>query len=232
MTDASNALRAAKQRAAIEAVDRVESGMVVGLGSGSTAAFALEELARRLGTGELRDIVGIPTSSATHQQAVLNGVPVGTLEQYPVVHVTIDGADEVSPDGDLIKGLGVALLREKIVAVASRRLVIVVDETKLVDRLGTRAPLPVEVVHFGAGAQLAAFRQLGAEPTIRQGPDGRPYRTDEGHLIVECRFADGIANPAAMARALRARPGVVETGLFLGMHPDVVVGRVSAGGRP
>jgi ribose 5-phosphate isomerase A len=224
----SDALREAKRRAAVEAVSRVESGMVVGLGSGSTAAFALVELARRLGTGELRDIVGIPTSSVTHQQAVLNGVPVGTLEQYPVVSLTIDGADEVSPDGDLIKGLGGALLREKIVATASRQLIIVVDETKLVERLGTRAPLPVEVVQFGAGTQLAAFRALGAEPAIRKGPDGLPFRTDEGHLIVECRFAAGIPNPGALARALRARPGVVETGLFLGMHPEVVVWRISA----
>jgi ribose 5-phosphate isomerase A len=221
----SDPVREAKRQAAIEAVSHIASGMVVGLGSGSTAAFALEELARRLGAGELRDIVGIPTSNATHQQAVLLGVPLGTLEEHPVVDLTIDGADEVDPDGELIKGMGGALLREKIVATASRRLIIVVDESKLVPRLGTRAPLPVEVVAFGASTQLGALRALGADPVIRREPDGLPYRTDEGHLLIECRFADGIASPATVARVLRARPGVVETGLFLGMHPTVIVGR-------
>jgi ribose 5-phosphate isomerase A len=222
----SDPMREAKRQAAIEAVSHIESGMVVGLGSGSTAMFALEELARRLGTGALHDIVGIPTSNATHQEAVLRGVPLGIFDEHPVVDLTIDGADEVDPDGDLIKGLGGALLREKIVAAASRRLIIVVDETKLVSRLGTRAPLPVEVVPFGFGTQITAFRALGAEPVVRKGSDGRPFRTDEGHMIIECRFADGIPDPAAVARALRARPGVVETGLFLGMHPDVIVGKL------
>jgi ribose 5-phosphate isomerase A len=220
----SDTVREAKRQAAIKAVSLVESGMVVGLGSGTTAALALEELARRLGTGAVRDIVGIPTSNATHQQAVLLGVPLGTLDEHPVVDLTIDGADEVDPDGELIKGMGGALLREKIVATASRRLVIVVDESKLVPRLGTRAPLPVEVVAFAAGTQLAAFRALGADPVIRKGRDGVPFRTDEGHLLIECRFPGGISSPATLAGNLRARPGVVETGLFLGMHPTVIVG--------
>jgi len=221
----SDPAREAKRQAALEAVSHIESGMVVGLGTGSTAALMLEELARQLGAGELRDIVGIPTSNATHQHAVLLGVPLGTLEDHPVVDLTVDGADEVDPDGELIKGMGGALLREKIVATASRRLVIAVDESKLVPRLGTRSPLPVEVVAFGAGTQLGALRALGADPVIRKGPDGLPFRTDEGHLLIECRFADGISSPATVARVLRARPGVVETGLFLGMHPTVIVGR-------
>jgi ribose 5-phosphate isomerase A len=224
----SDTVRDAKRQAAIEAVSLIEPGMVVGLGSGTTAAFALEELARRLGDGTVRDIVGIPTSNATHQQAVLLGIPLGTLDEYPVVDLTIDGADEVDPDGELVKGMGGALLREKMVAAASRRLVIVVDESKLVPRLGTRAPLPVEVVRFGAGTHLAALRALGAEPALRRGSDGQPFRTDEGHLLIECRFADGISNPSTVARVLRARPGVVETGLFLGMHPTVIIGRPGA----
>jgi ribose 5-phosphate isomerase A len=147
--------------------------MVVGLGTGSTAAFVVEEIGRRLETGRLANLVGIPTSAATHQQALLCAIPVGTLEDHPVVDLTIDGADEVDPDGQLIKGLGGALLREKIVATASERLVIVVDPSKLVPRLGTRAPLPVEVVTFGAGAHADAIRH--SAPNRRSGapPTGR-----------------------------------------------------------
>jgi ribose 5-phosphate isomerase A len=119
-------------------------------------------------------------------------------------------------------------LREKIVATASRRLIIVVDPSKLVARLGTRAPVPVEVVAFAAGAHLPAFKALGAEPVLRRGKDGSPFRSDEGHLVIDCRFPQGLASPAATHAALRARVGVVETGLFLGMHPEVVVGRPEA----
>jgi ribose 5-phosphate isomerase A len=223
----SEAEREAKQRAAVEAAARVESGMVVGLGSGSTAALAVDEIGRRLTAGRLRGIVGIPTSVATHQHALLLGIPLGTLEDHPVIDLTIDGADEVDPRGDLIKGLGGALLREKIVATASRRLVIVVDESKLVPRLGTKAPLPVEVVTFGAGAHADAIRALGAEPRVRRTAAGAVFHTDEGHCILDCRFPDGIGDPPAVVAALRARPGVVETGLFLGFAPEVVVGRAS-----
>ena len=215
----------AKRRAAVAAAARIESGMVVGLGSGSTAALAVEALARRLASGALRDIVGIPTSAATQRQATALGIPLGSLEQHPVVDLTVDGADEVDPDGNLIKGLGGALLREKIVATASRRLVIVVDPSKLVPRLGTRAPVPVEVVAFGAGTHTAAIRALGAEPVIRLAADGTPFRTDEGHLTLDCRFPQGLIDPKSVHAALRARVGVVETGLFLGLHPEVVVGR-------
>lgn len=215
----------AKRRAAVEAAGRVESGMIVGLGTGSTAAFVVEEIGRRLRAGHLARIVGIPTSAATQRLAEGLGIPLGTLEEHPVVDLTIDGADEVDPGGQLIKGLGGALLREKMVATASRRMVIVVDASKLVDRLGTRAPLPVEVVTFAAGAHAGAIRALGAEPELRRTPAGEPFRTDEGHVILDCRFPDGIADPHAVQAALRARPGVVETGLFLDLRPDVIVGR-------
>ena len=201
--------------------------MVVGLGTGSTAALAVEELAHRLFQGELRDIVGIPTSNATHQQAVLLGIPLTTLEEHPTVDLTIDGADEVDPDGNLIKGLGGALLREKIVATVSSRLVIVVDQSKLVERLGSKAPLPVEVVRFAAGAHAPAIRALGGEPELRRGPDGEPFKSDEGHCILDCRFAAGIPDPRLVQETLRARPGIVETGLFLGMAPEVIVGRAA-----
>ncbi len=225
MTD--DPVLAAKRNAAIRAVDLVESGMVLGLGTGSTAALVVEEIARRLGTGDLRDLTAIPTSNATHQQAVLSGIPHGTLEDHPVVDLTIDGADEVDPDGNLIKGLGGALLREKIVAMASRRLAIVVDGAKLVTKLGSRVPLPVEVVRFGAGAHRPAIRALGAEPVLRRDRDGEPFRTDEGHLVLDCRFPTGIDDPHEVVAALRARPGIVETGLFLGLRPEVIVGRAS-----
>jgi len=221
----SGAQLEAKRRAAVEAVDRIASGMVIGLGSGSTAALAVDEIGRRLADGTVRDLVGVPTSQATHDQALRCGIPLGTLEEHPVLDVTIDGADEVDPQGNLIKGLGGALLREKIVASASRRLVIVVDPSKLVEQLGTRSPLPVEVVTFAAGTHAEAIRALGAEPTLRPGPDGHPFRSDEGHVILDCRFARGIADPWAVQTALRARPGIVETGLFLDMHPEVIVGR-------
>ena len=219
---------AAKREAAVRAVDLVESGMIVGLGTGSTATLAVDEIARRLGSGDLRDITGIPTSKSTEQHAVLSGIPLTTLEDHPVVHLTIDGADEVDPNGNLIKGLGGALLREKIVATATEKLVIVVDPTKLVGRLGTRAPLPVEVVSFGAGAHGGVLRTLGAEASLRLTPEGDPFLSDEGHNILDCRFAGGIDEPAVVEQTLHARPGIVETGLFLGMHPEVIIGTPSA----
>jgi ribose 5-phosphate isomerase A len=223
----TNARAAAKREAGIEAAQRVASGMTVGLGTGSTAAFVIEEIGRRVRDGELAGIVGIPTSLATERQARALGIPLGTLEEHPVLDLTIDGADEVDPDGQLIKGLGGALLREKMVATASRRMVIVVDRTKLVGRLGTRAPLPVEVVTFAAGTHAGAIRALGAEPALRRTAAGDPFRTDEGHYLLDCRFAAGIDDPHAVQAALRARPGVVETGLFLDLRPEVIVGRGS-----
>jgi ribose 5-phosphate isomerase A len=214
----------AKRNAARAAVDRIASGMVVGLGSGSTSALAVDELGRRLASGALRDIVGVPTSTATREQATRLGIPLGTLEEHPQLDLTMDGADEVDPDGNLIKGLGGALLREKMVATASRRLVIMVDPSKLVARLGMRSPLPVEVVTFGVGSHGPTIRALGAEPVLRMAGD-QPYRTDEGHLVLDCRFAGGIADPRRVQSVLRGRPGIVETGLFLGLRPEVVVGR-------
>jgi ribose 5-phosphate isomerase A len=212
-----------KRQAAERAVELVEDGMVLGLGTGSTARFALEALARRRQRGELGDIVGIPTSVATQQAAERLGVPLTTLEDHPGIDLTLDGADEVDPSLDLIKGLGGALLWEKIVASASGRLVILVDETKLVDRLGQKAPLPVEVVPFGWTTHVDAVRALGGEPTLRS-HNGQPFRTDGGHYILDCRFPDGIADPQAVEDGLRARVGVVETGLFLGLATTVVVG--------
>lgn len=216
----------AKQRAAARAVDLIESGMVVGLGSGSTARLAIEEIGRRLARGTLRDIRGIPTSHAARHDALACGVPVATLEDVRTVDLTIDGADEVGPDGTLLKGAGGALLWEKIVASCSRRLVIAVDRTKLVERIGERHPLPLEVVPFGWNTHLDAVRALGAEPALRLTHSGAPYRTDEGHYILDASFPTAIDAPAHVERTLRARPGVVETGLFLGYASEIIVGDV------
>jgi len=214
---------AAKRDAAVRAVDAVRPGMVVGLGTGSTAAFAIEEIGRRLAAGMLRDIVGIPTSNASHRLALECAVPLGTLEQYPRVDVTIDGADEIDPVGRVLKGGGGALLREKIVATRSARWILVIDAAKLVPRLGARYPLPVEVVTFGWQGHLDALRALGAEPVLRSGAE-HPFVTDEGHYLIDARFPSGIEDPDAMHRTLRARPGVVDTGLFLGLTSDIIVG--------
>jgi ribose 5-phosphate isomerase A len=194
----------AKRRAAARAVDLVESGMVVGLGSGSTARLAVAEIGGRLARGTLRDIRGVPTSRAARDDALACGVPLTTLEEQPTVDLTIDGADEVDPDGNLLKGAGGALLWEKIVASCSRRLVIVVDHTKLVERLGNWHPLPLEVVAFGWSTHLDAVRALGGEPALRVTAGGAPYHTDEGHYILDARFPAGISAPGHVERTLRA----------------------------
>lgn len=216
---------AAKRDAAVRAVDAVQPGMVVGLGTGSTAAFAIEEIGRRVAARALHDIVGIPTSNASHRLALECGVPLTTLERHPKVDVTIDGADEVDPAGRVLKGGGGALLREKIVATRSARWILVIDPAKLVAYLGARYPLPVEVVTFGWEGHLDALRSLGAEPVLRLGGAEHPFVTDEGHYLIDARFPNGIVDPDAVHHALRERPGVVETGLFLGMSPEIVVGR-------
>lgn len=213
-----------KRQAAERAVLEVRSGMAVGLGTGSTAAFAVALLGERLARGEVRDIVGVPTSTRTAELARAARIPLVTLDDRPIVDLTIDGADEVDRDGNLVKGHGGALLWEKIVAAASRRYLIIVDETKLVERLGQRVAVPVEVVPFGWKTHLDPIRGLGAEPVLRI-DHGEPFRTDEGNYILDCRFTGGLEDPAGVQEALRRRPGVVETGLFLGMRPQVIVGR-------
>lgn len=215
-----------KQMAAEHGAKLVESGMVIGLGSGSTATLAVQAIGRRLREGSLRNVIGVPSSSAIAGVARESGVPLRTLDEHPVLDLDLDGADEVDPKLNLIKGLGGALLWEKVVAVASRRVVIFVDESKLVDRLGTKAPLPVEVIPFGWRTHLAFIESLGGKPELRTNPDGRPFVTDEGNYILHCRF-DGIADPAGLDAKLLARAGVVGTGLFLGMAHQVIIGRPS-----
>ena len=212
---------AQKRAAAQAAVELVQNGMVVGLGTGSTAAFAIDALAERVRQG-LR-IVGIPTSERSAAQARAGGIPLTTWEEHRRIALTIDGADEIARGSlDLIKGLGGALLREKIVAAASDRLVIVADGPKLVDRLGGTAPVPVEVVPFGWQTTADRLVRLGAEPVLRVAADGGPFHTDGGNLILDCRFGL-IADAPALERALSGVVGVVETGLFIAMAEMAIV---------
>lgn len=204
----------------------VRDGMLLGLGSGSTAGAAVREIGRLLAAGRLSDVTGIPTSNVTRVLAREAGIPLADFSANSQIDLTIDGADEVSPAGDLLKGRGGALLREKVVAVQSRRLVIVVDQSKLVGRLGERSPLPVVVVPFGWTTHRDLLRELGADPALRTRHGGEdPFVTDDGHYILDARFPGGIEDPPALAEVLAHRTGVVATGLFLGMAPEVVVGR-------
>jgi len=212
-----------KRRAAERAVEFVQSGMALALGTGSTTAYAIDMLGERVRSGALQRIVGVPTSEATAARARKWGIPLTTLVEHPVLDLAIDGADEVDPELNLIKGLGGALMREKIVEIAARRFVVVVDESKLVERLGSRGALPVEVTQFAWDAHAGWLESLGCRAELRREPDGAPFVTDNGNYIIHCTFPGGISDPAALARTLIDRPGVLEHGLFLGMATDVVV---------
>lgn len=212
---------AAKKAAAEAACKHVRDGTIVGLGTGSTADFAVRHLGERVKEG-LR-IRGVPTSIKTERLAREVGIPLVDLNDVEAIDVTIDGADEVDPQLNLIKGLGGALLREKIVASLTARQVIVVDPSKIVPKLGTRSPLPVEVLPFGWAVVDRRLKKEGYHPTLRQ-KEGKPVVTDNGNLVLDVKFADGIADPARLERDLNNVPGVVENGLFLGMTWRVVVG--------
>jgi ribose 5-phosphate isomerase A len=211
-----------KQAAAIYAVRFVEPGTIVGLGTGSTAIHAVREIARRHAAGELPGLRAFATSSEIARAAQEAGLPLIDAEGPAIIDVTIDGADEVDSQLNLIKGGGGALLHEKIVAQASRREIIVVDEAKMSPQLGTQHALPVEIIPFGAESQRLFLEQLGGHPVLRTGPDGRPFITDEGNFIYDCAFGP-LADAEELAAELRARTGIVEHGLFLGMADDVII---------
>jgi len=215
-----------KQQAADHAAALVESGMVVGLGVGSTAILFVRRLVERLNAGDLSNIVGIPCSVQVEAEARQLGIPLTTLEEQSVVDLTVDGADEVDPALNLIKGGGGALLREKIVAQSSRREIIIVDEEKLSPTLGTRWALPVEVVRFGWGAQARYLESLGATVTLRMLDDGAPFVTDQGNLILDSNFGL-MADLDDLNERLNARVGIVEHGLFLRLASDVIVASTS-----
>ena len=212
---------AQKRASARAAVDLVQDGMVVGLGTGSTAAFAVEELARRHRQG-LR-FVGLPTSERTAALATAAGIPLTSFAEHRQIDLTIDGADEVERGTlNLIKGLGGALLREKIVAAASRRVAIIVDGSKLVDRLGTHTGVPVEVVAFGVEATRATLEVLGASVRLRLSPAGTPLVTDSGNRILDCNFGP-ISDPARLEERIGRVVGVIESGLFISRADPVFV---------
>jgi len=212
-----------KRAAAVEAVAMIEDGMVLGLGTGSTVNHLLAAIAERRKRGELRRICGIPTSRATRDLAVELGIPLTDFTRHHVLDLALDGADEFDPRLDLIKGLGGALLREKIVATAARRFVVLADDSKRVQRLGTRSPLPVEVDPFGVALQERFLATLGAEPRLRIRVDGTAAPTDGGNMIFDCHFPDGISDAHDLAARLDHRTGIFEHGLFLGMTEAVIV---------
>ena len=218
----ANAREQLKRLAAERAVELIEPGMVVGLGVGSTAIYAVRRLGALLQDGTLRDIVGVPCAARVEAEARRLGIPLATLDERPELDLTIDGADEVDPRMNLIKGGGGALLREKMVAQASRREVIVVDAAKLSPALGSSFPLTVESVQFGWGATARFLASLGATVSLRRTPDGVPYLTDQGNFILDCAFGP-IADPEALAARLERRAGIVEHGLFLGLATDLFV---------
>ncbi|SVC64425.1 uncharacterized protein METZ01_LOCUS317279 [marine metagenome] len=212
-----------KRAAAEAAFAHVQTGMVLGLGTGSTVRPLLKLLGDALASGSLTDIVGVPTSIDTEVQARAVGIELIGLSDRPAIDLTIDGADEVTPELDLIKGAGGALLREKMVAQASRKLIIVADASKSVDRLGVVSPVPVEVIPWELNAQVRFLESWGAEVEVRQSNDGNPLESDNGLLFLDCRFPGGIDDPVRLESAIQARAGIVESGLFLGLADEAVI---------
>ena len=212
-----------KQNAARAALAHVRSGMTIGLGTGSTAKWFIEFLAAELKAARLTDIRGVPTSVQSDDQATSLGIPLVDFSLVDRCDLTIDGADEVGPGLTLIKGLGGALLREKIVAQNSKRLIIIADEGKVVARLGSKSPLPVEIAPFARAASERFLKSLGCTPTLRKRATGQDYLTDNQNLIFDCRF-DGIDDAAALDQKLRSRAGVVETGLFVDVAERAIIG--------
>lgn len=213
-----------KRNAVLAAIKHVETGFVVGLGSGSTAALAIEEIGRMMKEKKL-NILGVPTSSQAFLLAVRNGIPVTTLEEHPILDLAIDGADQVDDRLNMIKGLGGALTREKIIAASSKKNVIVVDQSKKVNVLGEdNHPLPIEIIPIAAPLIMRRIKEIEGKPVIREG-NGKvgPTVTDNGNLIVDAVFGF-IRRPDELERKLKAIPGVVETGLFLNMAHIVYVG--------
>jgi ribose 5-phosphate isomerase A len=210
-----------KEAAGRAAAKLVLDGQVVGLGTGSTAYFAVVALGERVKAG--LKIAGVPTSNATADLARRVGVPLTTFEEHPVIDITIDGADEFDPHLNLIKGGGGALLREKVVAAASKQMIVVSDSSKAVPVLG-KFPLPVEIIAFAKPVVEKKIASLGATVKLRLKPDGSAYITDNGNQILDCNFGQ-ITDPPALARILSSIPGIVEHGLFIGLAAMALVGR-------
>lgn len=211
-----------KELAAFSAVDFVQSGMVIGLGHGSTANLAIRHLGNLIGEGELQDILAVPCSRDTGLKAMDAGIPLTTLEEHATIDLTIDGADEVDPQMNLIKGRGGALLRERIVAQFSAREIIIVDDSKVSPVIGTKSPVPVEVIPFGWTSQAVFLEKMGARVALRKKKDGEIFTTDEGNFIIDCRFGP-IDRPHDTADLLSRRAGIVAHGIWLGIATDIII---------
>ena len=212
-----------KEQAALHALQYVRSGNTIGLGSGSTMGLFISALGELLKSGELNDIIAVPTSEETAYQAREAGVALSTLDEHVRLDIAIDGADEVDKDLNLIKGLGRALLREKVVATHADKFVIIVDKTKLVTRLGTQVPLPIEIVSFAVGSQIRWLNQLGCSAELWLSEDGSELLTDNGNPLVRCSFDNGIEDAEYLASVITSRTGIVEHGLFLNMATKVII---------
>ena len=211
-----------KKAAGVRAVDFVRAGMLVGLGTGSTAEFAIEELSRRIKDGRLSDISCVPSSERTKNFAEARNLDLVGLDSARMIDVTIDGADEIDSDFNLIKGGGGALLREKVLAQNSKRTIIVADESKLSRKLGERFPVPVEVLQFALEAERGYLESLGGEARLRLARDGSLFLTDQGNLIVDWGSGE-MDDPSFFADRLSARAGIAEHGLFIGAASDIIV---------
>jgi ribose 5-phosphate isomerase A len=218
-----------KQYVGKAAADRVQSGMIVGLGTGSTTAYAIQYIGERLKSGEIKDIKGIPTSFQATVLAKEYGIPLTTLDEVDKIDIAIDGADEVDPQKNLIKGGGAAHTREKIVDSLADVFIVVVDSSKLVDRLGTTFLLPVEVIPMAMTPVMKALEKLGGKPTLRMGvKKAGPVVTDEGNLVIDVKF-DALENPAELEKEINNIPGVLDNGLFVGVANIILVGEVIDG---
>ncbi|MEP0911758.1 ribose-5-phosphate isomerase RpiA [Leptolyngbya sp. GB1-A1] len=228
MTAGVDPVKVMKQEVGRLAASRVQSGAIVGLGTGSTAAFMIQFLGDRLKSGELKDIKGIPTSFQASVLAKQYGIPLTTLDEVDRIDIAIDGADEVDPQKNLIKGGGAAHTREKIVDGLAEQFIVVVDSSKLVDRLGA-FPLPIEVLPMAMTPVMKAIEKLGGQPEIRMAvkKDG-PVITDQGNLIIDVKFGT-IDNPAELEKTLNNIPGVLDNGLFVGVADIVLVGELKDG---
>jgi ribose 5-phosphate isomerase A len=211
-----------KQRAGEAALQHVRNGMVLGLGTGSTAKYFIQAVASAIRSGQLKDVRGVPTSVASERLARESQLPIATFSQITHIDLTVDGADEIAPGLTLIKGLGGALLREKLVAQNSHRVVIIADESKVVQNIGQKTALPVEVTPFGVEASERYLKELGCTPNLRRHPDGAIFLTDNGNYIFDCKFQK-IDDPAALNEKLCYRAGIVESGLFINLADEAII---------
>ncbi|NEQ30412.1 MAG: ribose-5-phosphate isomerase RpiA [Leptolyngbya sp. SIO4C5] len=226
----SDAVKLMKQEVGRAAANQVESGSIVGLGTGSTTAYAIQFIGERLKSGELKDIKGIPTSFQAIVLARDYGIPLVGLDEVDHIDVAIDGADEVDPDKNLIKGGGAAHTQEKIVDSLAEKFIVVVDSGKLTDKLGTTFLLPVEVIPMAVAPVMRAIRQMSGQPDLRMGvKKAGPVVSDNGNLIIDVKFEGGIDHPAELEKTLNNIPGVVENGIFAGVADEILIGEVIDG---